>query len=483
MSLKKYKQKRNFKLTPEPAGKKGKNRKKLLYLIQKHAASHLHYDLRLELNGVLKSWAVPKGPSLDPTVKRLAVHVEDHPISYGSFEGIIPAGQYGGGTVMLWDTGEWECQDTNPNTAYKNGDLKFIVKGKKLKGLWKLIRLKNDPKNWLLIKGKDRYARSENTYAIVEKKPNSVISRRSLAGIAAKADKKSIPSFAMDYPFTHPNKILYPNKKITKLDLANYYQQIHSWILPYVIKRPLSLVRCPQGQQQKCFYQKHINDMAAKNIYTLNIKEKNSGIESYIYIKDTNGLMEFIQLNVLEIHPWGCRIDKLEKPDMIIFDLDPGPGVAWKTMIETAYLVKENLKKINLIGFVKTTGGKGLHVVVPIKPLYSWNEIKTFSHAFVEYLVSLHPHLYLANMNKSKRKNKIFIDYLRNQRGATTIAPYSTRASKNASVSTPLTWDELSNRIKSDTFTVKNLPDRLKTLKKDPWGEFFELKQKLKLPK
>jgi len=184
MTLKKYHQKRNFSKTPEPVGKLGK-KSKFTYMIQKHAASHLHYDFRLELDGVLKSWAVPKGPSLDPSVKRLAVHVEDHPIEYASFEGIIPKGQYGGGTVMLWDQGSWQPLDEDVARAYKKGDLKFRLNGEKLKGDWKLIQIKKDPKNWLLIKATDDYARPETKFDITKKEDLSVKSGRSMEEIAA----------------------------------------------------------------------------------------------------------------------------------------------------------------------------------------------------------------------------------------------------------------------------------------------------------
>lgn len=185
MSLQKYRKKRDFKRSSEPYGSIKKN-KQLIYVIQKHAASHLHYDLRLELNGVLKSWAIPKGPSLDNSIKRLAVHVEDHPIEYAKFEGIIPKGEYGGGTVMLWDVGSWVCETADANFAYKKGHLSFILKGKKLKGAWNLVRIKNNPKNWLLIKVKDKFARSEKQYDVTQAKPNSVISKSSLQGIAKK---------------------------------------------------------------------------------------------------------------------------------------------------------------------------------------------------------------------------------------------------------------------------------------------------------
>lgn len=185
MSLQKYRKKRDFTRSSEPYGSIKKS-KQLIYIIQKHAASHLHYDLRLELDGVLKSWAIPKGPSLDSSIKRLAVHVEDHPIGYAKFEGIIPKGEYGGGTVMLWDVGTWICETTDASFAYKKGHLSFILKGKKLKGAWNLVQIKNNPKNWLFIKVKDKFARSEKQYDVIQAKPNSVISKRSLLGIAKK---------------------------------------------------------------------------------------------------------------------------------------------------------------------------------------------------------------------------------------------------------------------------------------------------------
>lgn len=180
MSLKKYQQKRNFTVTPEPKGKIIKSRNKKLFIIQKHAASHLHYDFRIELNGVLKSWAVPKGPSLDPTIKRLAMHVEDHPIEYGGFEGIIPPHQYGAGTVMLWDKGTWECEDEHPYKAYLAGNLTLILKAKKLQGRWKLVRIKSDEKSWLLMKLKDEYAKPSKEVDITLAAPNSVLSKKSM---------------------------------------------------------------------------------------------------------------------------------------------------------------------------------------------------------------------------------------------------------------------------------------------------------------
>jgi len=807
MSLKVYHKKRDFNKTPEPFGKKTRAQKIQKYIIQKHAASHLHYDFRLELDGVLKSWAVPKGPCLDPSVKRLAMHVEDHPIEYGSFEGIIPAGEYGGGTVMLWDKGTWEFIGDNALKSYKKGDLKFKINGSKLKGEWKLININHNPKTWLLIKVKDKYAKSINEYDVTEEKPLSVVSGQDLDEIADQTlskkikkkilelkahpasmlklitpelctlvteapdgdewlheikldgyrlisfikqdkiklltrrhqdwtkqfssiqialkklklkncildgevvilDKKQHSDFqllqnsikfgsedfiyyifdilyydgydltklpliqrkeilqeliedkeyairysdhvlgngpqvfakacemglegiiskqiASEYlqkrtqnwlkvkcsqrqefiiagyttpsggrkhfgslllavyddkqeliycgnvgtgftqkyleslyskfqkyktnkvPFktrpaasknvtwlkpvivceiefmtwtkdgilrhpsfkgikndkmakqikrelpkhlkkskstktlSNPNKFYYPEDKITKLDLYNYYVQVKNWILPYLVNRALTLVRCPGGYASSCFYQKHINSGTPKELHGVKIKNKNGKSEEYIYIDDEAGLLALPQLGALELHPWGSKIEKIEYPDIIIFDIDPAPDVSWSRVVEAAFAVKSQLDKLKLKSFVKTTGGKGLHVFVPIKPEYKWDDIKEFSHLLVQYLCMQHPKSYLSVMNKAKRKGKIFIDYLRNSRGATAVAPFSTRAKKHATVSVPLDWDELTKKIEDTTYTIKTLPKRLQNQKKDPWEKFFKIKQSLDLDK
>lgn len=839
MKLSLYNKKRNFQKTLEPKGKVSHNYKNL-YVIQKHAASHLHYDFRLELNGVLLSWAIPKGPSLDPSVKRLAMQVEDHPVAYGNFEGIIPKGEYGGGTVMLWDTGIWLPEDENPTIAYQKGHLRFQLKGIKLKGRWSLIRFKGNTgdKTWFLIKSKDKYAKSMADYDITLKKTKSVLSKKDLDEIAEqpknvwskkglkkllKSEKKnsarkkinnpqikitlphsSFPSYispqlatlvnhppagaewihevkfdgyrilaflknktirlmsrnnkewtkyfstvansiknsfkkniivdgeivildkyqksnfqllqnaidseedksfvyyifdilyydqydlrtlslkerknilhqlllsvdnpllqysdhiigrgeevfnaacemslegivskninsayeqkrtktwlkskctqrqefviggftppqgargyfgslylgyynkdgsliycgnvgtgfnekslqdlyqkmkknitksnpfttnppgitratwvkpilvceiefskwtadgnlrhpsfkglrldktaksitrerklkmknmtsptkpkltnekrGLTYKLTNPTKILYPESKITKSDLAKYYEEIQDWILPYIINRPLTLVRCPENYK-KCFYQKHINNTTPDTLYGITIKEKNKK-EEYIYIKDLSGLMSLVQMGTLEIHPWGSLINNTDYPDIITFDLDPSPGVPWKKVVLAAKTIRDYLHKYKLKSFVKTTGGKGLHVVVPIKPAHQWDIVKEFAHAFVNFLVEQNPNDYISEMLKIKRKGKIFIDYLRNQKGATSVSPYSTRARPHATVAVPLHWDELTHRLKDTNFTIKTLPTRLKNLKKDPWGDFFKIKQSLRI--
>lgn len=283
---------------------------------------------------------------------------------------------------------------------------------------------------------------------------------------------------ANEFILTNPEKILYPKLGITKKNLAEYYEHVQDWILPYICNRPLTLVRCPKTYET-CFYQKHLINMPA-SLYGIDIKEKHHTGE-YIYLKDNQGLMALPQLGVLEIHPWGATIKNVEKPDMIIFDLDPAEGVAWKQVVKAAFAIKKQLAAVKLESFVKSTGGKGLHVVIPIKPYYEWEAIKNFAHVLVDFMVMQDPTAYIGKMTKVARKGKIFIDYLRNSRGATAIAPYSTRARAEASVATPIDWDELSSNFKDTYYTIKTLPKRLLHLRKDPWKDFFKVKQSLRL--
>lgn len=283
------------------------------------------------------------------------------------------------------------------------------------------------------------------------------------------------------FKLTHPDKILYAEDKITKLALMEYYENVQDWILPHIINRPLTLVRCPDGYQN-CFYQKHLPQHETSGLFGISIQEKEKK-ETYIYIKNVKGLLSLVQMGTLEIHPWGSQIKRVEHPDIIIFDLDPAEDVPWKKIVSAAFEIKKHLAEFKLRSFIKTTGGKGLHVVIPIKPKYDWEEIKNFAHVFADFMALQKPNEYLIKMIKAQRKGKIFIDYLRNQRGATAIAPYSTRARLHAPVAVPIDWDELTHDIRDTSFTIQTLPRRLQHLKKDPWKNFYTLKQSLNLEK
>jgi len=881
--LERYRSMRDFKVTSEPSGggkAKSFHREPLPFVIQKHAASHLHYDFRLGWNGVLKSWAVAKGPSYFTGDKRLAVQVEDHPIDYGGFEGIIPKGQYGGGTVMVWDQGTWEPQPghTDVDAGLRTGSLKFILHGKKMKGKWALIRMggkaANELKpNWLLIKEHDESERRETDPSVTDEEPNSVVTGRSLEEIAKsedhvwnskdtatgnawyrkdsptaekvasakssaasakariadfgsaikKAPKEKLPDFiapelalqsetppagggwlhelkldgyriqarkdgdrvqlltrtGLDWthrmktiaafvaalpvekaifdgevvvlaengstsfadlqaafqegvkkpltyfvfdllhlnghsirgltlgkrkdmlakvmggsgeflrfsehieggggevfkracelhaegivskraaskyssgrsgdwlklkcvheqefviggftlpsngshgvgalllgyydggkliyagrtgtgftqkthrilrdqldelrqktnPFeklpaeaqrgaiwvrpklvaqvnfatwtadnlvrqasfkglredkpaaevrreepkvgprgrsqqrashatavgvaakvsdkkaakapsksatasapvrlTHPEKILDEESQLTKQQLADYYWAVAPHMLPHIEGRPLSLVRCPEGSGKPCFFQKHVNHLLPSGIGAVDVPDKKTGkIEPYITLSSAEALAGLAQMGVLEVHPWGSRNDDLEHPDRIIIDLDPDAAISWTRLAESAAEVRKQLKKLGLESFLKSTGGKGLHVVVPIVPEYDWAVIKQLAHAFVLQMEKEQPALYLTKMSKAARKGRIFLDYLRNERGATAVAAFSPRARAGAPVSLPLNWSDL-KLAERPVAHVADFEQWKGQLNRDPWKQLLKSPQRI----
>ena len=274
---------------------------------------------------------------------------------------------------------------------------------------------------------------------------------------------------------THPERILWPEEGITKQGLADYYTDIADWILPHLSGRVLSLVRAPSGTSEKFFYAKHPWAGLSDRIKRVDVGES----DPMIVVDDINGLLEMVQAGVVEIHPWGSRHERLEYPDRLIFDFDPGEGVRWGAVIDAAREMRDFLGELGLESFVKTTGGKGLHVVVPVEPTMEWELAKAFTQSVAETLATKRPDRYVAVMSKKIRRGRIFIDYLRNGRGATAVGAYSTRALPRASVSTPLAWDELSETLRSDHFTLGNIRHRLQHLKDDPWPNFFKIRQRI----
>ncbi|MGN6489315.1 MAG: DNA ligase D [Devosia sp.] len=842
--LKDYRGKRDFTKTAEPSGattaRRGKKGKAtpLRFVVQKHDATRLHYDFRLELDGVLKSWAVTKGPSTNPADKRLAVRVEDHPLDYGDFEGTIPEGEYGGGTVMLWDEGTWEPIG-DPHAALEDGDLKFRLNGKRMKGEWVLVHMKgrdqktrNGPReNWLLIKHRDDYA--QETDGLVDKFTTSVETGRDLDGIAkgrksrrkAAADKPSsrvwtrsgevvlpefrspqlatlvdeIPSgtgwlFEMKYdgyralaaiagpevrlytrngndwttqfhrlveplskftrgsvlldgeicsfkdgktdfstlkdalstggdlvyfvfdlleqdgenleklptserkarleklfkahgkdpliqysdhirghgeevfkamceahqegviakradapyhhdrtrdwlkikcinrqefviggwrpsekkqgfaslllgtwedgkliyrgrvgtgytvesageiqaeldqrardtsPFanaprdisrrarwvdpelvgevafteftpdgylrhpsfiglrkdkrakqvkletpapaakaskpatkprasrklapmeltddmgiaaaeklgvklTHPERVVYPEQDVTKAEIVAYYEAVAERMLPHIVRRPLSLVRCPQGRSKYCFFQKHDSGGFPDNFKKVPITEKDGDIQDYMYIEDLAGLAAGVQMNTLEYHIWGSHIDDVEKADRIIFDIDPDEGLDFERVRHAAMDIRDKLGELGIASFPMVTGGKGVHVIAPLQPRLEWPEVKAFCRGFAEKLAIDEPDRFTSNIRKVNRKGRMFVDYLRNERGATAIAPFSTRSREGAPCAVPVGWDEVETLERANGFSLPEAAARAQEA--DPWPDYFKLKQAL----
>ena len=507
-----YRAKRDFTKTSEPAGK-ATRRRGASFVIQKHDASRLHYDFRLELDGVLKSWAVAKGPSLVKGEKRLAVQVEDHPLDYGDFEGTIPEGQYGGGTVLLWDRGTWEPEG-DPNEGYEKGRLTFRLDGEKLLGTWHLVRMAKRPRerqeSWLLIKAEDAYARSEDDPDILEEKPLSVKTGRILEDIApagaaktpakrkaptkkaasTKTEKASKPPSSMSrtpddgsaevagISLSHPGRVLWDDQGLTKKELAEFYVGISDWLLPHLVNRPLTLIRCPGGAEKKCFVQRHSWAGMSPFIHADMVRD-GTGKQEVLTVRDIQGVVALVQSGVLEMHVWGATLADLDRPDRLVFDFDPGEGVEWPQVIEAARALRERLGALGLESFVKTTGGKGLHVVVPIDPKSPWKDALVFTREIAEAMAADEPDRYTTTSVKQERAGRIFIDYLRNNREASAIAPYSTRARPGAPVATPVAWEELSPALKPNGFTVDNLAKRLAALKRDPWAEMSRIDQTL----
>ncbi|MDQ6648148.1 MAG: non-homologous end-joining DNA ligase, partial [Pseudomonadota bacterium] len=256
------------------------------------------------------------------------------------------------------------------------------------------------------------------------------------------------------------------------------YCKVARWIMPELSDRPLSLVRCPDGSQKPCFFQKHHADSFGPAVHPVALQQK-SGTESYLYVDSIEGVLGLIQMNAIELHPWGAKVDKPEAPDRLVFDLDPGPGVTWKQVIAAARDVRDKLKLANLQSFVRLSGGKGLHVVVPIARGPSWDEVHAFCEAFAQTMAHRAPETYVATMSKAVRKRRIFIDWLRNARGATSVASWSLRARAGAPVAVPLRWEELGGIAKPDAFDLAGALQRASRLRVDPWKGFAELEQAL----
>jgi bifunctional non-homologous end joining protein LigD len=278
---------------------------------------------------------------------------------------------------------------------------------------------------------------------------------------------------------SNPDRVLFPDMGITKRQVAEYYSMAAEWVLPHVVERPLTLVRCPGGQGEKCFYQKHYDETFPEAVGRVRVVEKDQEEAEYFLIRDLSGLVGLVQMGVLELHPWGSRADRFERPDQMIFDLDPDPGIGWPEVRLAAMQLRDRLERTGLKSFVKTSGGKGLHVVVPLARRSNWEEVYEFAKGFAGQLASDDPGCYTEAASKAKRRGKIFIDYLRNTRGATNVAAYSTRARAGAPVSTPLRWEDLPGLESAQAYHLGNLPGRLASLKSDPWEGFFKTRQSI----
>lgn len=470
-TLKTYNSKRDFTKTKEPIGKKKTSNKKLRFVVQHHKARRDHYDFRLELCGTLKSWAVPKGPSYDPKDKRLAVMVEDHPPEYRNFEGTIPEGEYGGGTVMLWDEGYWEALG-DPKKSLKEGSLKFILHGKRLLGKWTLVHLKKD--NWLLIKEKD----SVILFDDITDFQTSIRTKRTMDEITVDAKPRTKKNSRKDdivegIKITNPDKVIYKKPETTKYEIAEYYKKVSSRMMPYLKHRLISTIRCPEGIDGVCFFKKHL-DSHSPDIAKIDVPNKSGKKEDYYYITDTPGIISEVQMNSYEFHIWSSQVTNINHPNVLVFDLDPDEGIKTSKIREAAKDLKSILDELSLKSYIKTSGGKGYHILVPTKKLKDWSTFREFAKNIAELMEEKWPEKYVSNVRKAQRKGKVFIDWIRNTKGATSVAPYSLRTKNKPTVSMPIRWNEL-GKVKPDGITIDDAIKRLK--RKDPWEDFFEIDQ------
>ncbi|WP_089244285.1 DNA polymerase ligase N-terminal domain-containing protein [Asanoa hainanensis] len=511
-----YRGKRDFGKTPEPSGTRrttsdGGRR----FVVQRHRARNLHYDVRLEIDGVLVSWAVPKGPTLAAGVRRGAYHVEDHPMEYIDFEGVIPAGEYGGGDVIVWDTGTWEPQEQDPAQALADGELHADLHGEKLKGRFVFVRTRAD--DWILLHKKDAYATPNWD---PEKHPRSVLSGRTndevkadpdrlwrsdlpaaTASLALKPDAATAADpdelkaldklktqgtwhvFGRDLKVTNLDKVLFPGRgrgrPITKRDFLRYTAQIAPTILPYLTRRPLNLHRYPDGAGTKGFWQKELPGHAPEWLARWDNPDAAPGdSRTYLVADEPAALLWAANSGALEWHAWTSQVDKPDKPTYALIDLDPGTDTKWADLVTLARLHREALDHLGVLSRAKLTGKRGIQIWIPITRGPSYATTRAWVEKLSRTVGAAAPDLVSWKWQKSERDGLARLDYTQNAIGNTLVAPYSPRPAAGAPVSAPIHWDELSPKLKPDAFTLRTIMKRLAT-EGDPFHDVVVARQKL----
>jgi bifunctional non-homologous end joining protein LigD len=468
VALAEYKHKRDFTRTPEPRPRVSKSRRKLIFVVQKHHASRLHYDFRLEAEGVLKSWAIPRKPSLDPSTKRLAVHVEDHPVEYAAFSGEIPEGEYGAGKVEIWDKGTYEnllADKPRPETvteAIKHGHVEVRLKGRKLKGSFALVRMNRSGKkdNWLLIKMRD--ATSKRARGNAHSRNRS----RSRTSSARLRIKDKLPE---SIKITNEDKIMFPEVEITKGDVLRYYARIADRILPHLRDRPITLERFPDGLVENAphFWQKDTPSYYPSWIPRVKIASGDGEQVNYALVNDVQTLLYLVNQGTITFHPWFSRVEDLDRPDFVLFDLDRSKA-RFSDVMTVAKELHRLLKRERVKSYLKTTGKSGLHVLVPCQRRGSYDEAREWAIQIARQVVDDLPDTATVERSKAKRGERVYVDVMQNVRGRHAVPPYALRPVPQAAVSTPLRWNELTAKLNPEKFNLKTIFRRLAQQKNDP---------------
>ncbi len=535
--LKTYRAKRDFAVTAEPAGDGASQAAGAgvaaavapvrRYVVQRHRASRLHYDFRLEVDGVLASWAVPQGPTLDPKIRRLAVHVEDHPIEYFDFEGVIPKGSYGGGDVIVWDWGTWEPSrpaDADAAAAIDHGELHFDLRGEKLAGRFVLVRTDRDKgtkEQWLLLHKKDDHAQPGWD---PEEHPRSVKTGRTNDEVLAAPDVEwhsdrpaaeaavllgSGPPPTWDPPtddelaalddlgkagtwalqgrelkVTNLDKVLFPGREgetpVTKRDLIRYHARVAPFMLPYLYDRPINLNRFPDGSAKPGFWHKEVPSHAPEWMTRWHNDEADPGeTEWYFVVDSVPALAWMANYGALELHAWTSRLPDVHQPTWALIDIDPGPKVTFDDVLVLARLYRTALEHLGVAGMPKVTGKRGVQIWVPIADGYSFADTRKWVEKVSRAVGATVPELVSWEWETNRRAGLARLDYTQNAINKTLVAPFSARPAPGAPVSVPIRWDELDDEaIRPDRWTIRTVLDRL-TDEGDPLRPLIGRQQRL----
>ncbi|MFC5728181.1 MULTISPECIES: DNA polymerase ligase N-terminal domain-containing protein [Nocardioides] len=514
-----YRRKRDFRRTPEPSGGRtrqdGEASGERRFVVQRHRASRLHYDLRFEIDGVLVSWAVPKGPTLDPSVKRMAVHVEDHPIDYIDFEGVIPKDEYGGGDVIVWDAGTWEpAKGEDPAAQLEKGELHAEVHGEKLRGRLVLVRRgeAGDKEQWLLLHKKDRHAVEGWD---PEQHPRSVISGRTNEEVKADPDKlwrSGVPAeeaevsllpdpvseetivaleelgeegtweiFDRTLKVTNLDKVLFPgDPPVTKREFLAYVARAAPISLPYLEGRAINLHRYPDGAETKGFWHKELPKHAPDWLPRWDNPEADPGeTQTYLVVDEPAALLWAANFGALEWHPWTSRTTAMHEPTYALVDLDPGERTSWDELLQLARLHRTALEHLGVTARAKVTGKRGIQIWIPIRAGYSFDETRAWTEKLSKTVGKVLPDLVSWKWEKKARGGLARLDYTQNAINKTLVAPYSTRPAAEAPVSVPIGWDELDDPdLRPDRWTIRTVLDRLER-RGDPFRTLLGVEQEL----